>query len=144
MFKAGDIARKTQVEVSESPTRGCRPALKRLQDQDREWAYVVDPRHRYLGAVSADSLRKALHGHDGPLGLTHAFVPAVEPVPADTPITELYRLMVAQPAPLPVVAEDGRFVGTVSKNRLLTFLDPYTDADGNPLPEAAPAEAAVA
>ena len=144
VFKAGDIARKTQVEVSESPTRGCRPALKRLQDQDREWAYVVDPRHRYLGAVSADSLRKALHGHDGPLGLTHAFVPAVEPVSADTPITELYRLMVAQPAPLPVVAEDGRFIGTVSKNRLLTFLDPYTDADGNPLPEAAPAEAAVA
>ena len=144
VFKAGDIARKTQVEVSESPTRGCRPALKRLQDQDREWAYVVDPRHRYLGAVSADSLRKALHGHEGPLGLTHAFVPDVQPVPADTPITELYRLMVAQPAPLPVVAEDGRFVGTVSKNRLLTFLDPYTDADGNPLPEAAPAEAAVA
>jgi glycine betaine/proline transport system ATP-binding protein len=25
VFKAGDIARKTQVEVSESPTRGCRP-----------------------------------------------------------------------------------------------------------------------
>ena len=143
VFKAGDIARKTQVEVSESPTRGCRPALKRLQDQDREWAYVVDPRHRYLGAVSADSLRKALHGHEGPLGLTHAFVPDVQPVPADTPITELYRLMVAQPAPLPVVAEDGRFVGTVSKNRLLTFLDPYTDADGNPLPEAAVAAEAA-
>ncbi|QTD45159.1 glycine betaine/L-proline ABC transporter ATP-binding protein ProV [Ottowia testudinis] len=141
VFKAGDIARKTQVEVSESPTRGCRPALKRLQDQDREWAYVVDPAHRYLGAVSADSLRAALHGHEGTLGLKHAFVPAVAPVPADTPITELYRLMVAQPAPLPVVASDGRFLGTVSKNRLLTFLDPYTDADGNPLPEPATADA---
>ena len=143
VFKAGDIARKTQVEVSESPTRGCRPALKRLQDQDREWAYVVDPSHRYLGAVSADSLRQALHGHEGPLGLKHAFVAAVEPVPADTPITELYGRMVAQPAPLPVVAGDGRFVGTVSKNRLLTFLDPNTDADGKPLPEAAPADAAA-
>lgn len=139
VFKAGDIARKTQVEVSESPTRGCRPALKRLQDQDREWAYVVDPQHRYLGAVSADSLRRALHGHDGPLGLTHAFVSAVEPVPDDTPITELYGRMITQPAPLPVVAADGRFVGTVSKNRLLTFLDPNTDADGNPLPELAAA-----
>ncbi|MDO5693482.1 MAG: glycine betaine/L-proline ABC transporter ATP-binding protein ProV [Pseudomonadota bacterium] len=144
VFKAGDIARKTQVEVSESPTRGCRPALKRLQDQDREWAYVVDPQHRYLGAVSSDSLRKALHGHEGTLGLKHAFVPEVEPVAADTPITELYRLMVTQPAPLPVVADDGRFIGTVSKNRLFTFLDPYTDADGNPLPEPAVTEAAAA
>ena len=140
VFKAGDIARKTQVEVSESPTRGCRPALQRLQEQDREWAYVVDPQHRYLGAVSADSLRAALHGHQGTLGLKHAFVTAVQAVAADTPITELYGRMAAQPAPLPVVAADGRLVGTVSKNRLLTFLDPYTDADGNPLPERAAAD----
>ena len=140
VFKAGDIARKTQVEVSESPTRGCRPALQRLQDQDREWAYVVDTRHRYLGAVSADSLRAALHGHEGTLGLRHAFGEAVQPGAAETPITELYRLMVEQPAPLPVVNEDGRLLGTISKNRLFTFLDPYTDADGNPLPEAAPAD----
>lgn len=141
VFKAGDIARKTQVEVSESPTRGCRPALKRLQTQDREWAYVVDTRHNYLGTVSSDSLREALHGHEGPLGLKHAFVEAVQPIPSDTPITELYGLMVAQPAPLPVVAPDGRLVGTISKNRLLTFLDPNTDPEGNPLPELA-AEAA--
>lgn len=139
VFKAGDIARKTQVEVSESPTRGCRPALKRLQDQDREWAYVVDTRHRYLGAVSADSLRAALKGHEGTLGLAHAFVESVQPVAADTPIAELYGRMVNQPAPLPVVAADGRLVGTVSKNRLLTFLDPNTDPDGNPLPEVAQA-----
>ena len=137
VFKAGDIARKTQVEVSESPTRGCRPALKRLQTQDREWAYVVDTRHKYLGTVSSDSLRAALHGHEGPLGLKHAFVESVLPIPSDTPITELYGHMVAQPAPLPVVGPDGRLVGTISKNRLLTFLDPNTDPEGNPLPELA-------
>lgn len=134
VFKAGDIARKTQVEVSESPTRGCRPALKRLQTQDREWAYVVDTRHHYLGAVSADSLRDALQGHEGPLGLKNAFVEAVQPISSDMPITELYGHMVTQPAPLPVVAADGRFIGTISKNRLLTFLDPNTDPEGNPLP----------
>ena len=144
VFKAGDIARKTQVEVSESPTSGCRPALKRLQDQDREWAYVVDAGHRFLGAVSSDSLRRALQGHEGPLGLCHAFVPEVEPVTDDTPITELYAHMVTQPAPLPVVNAQGRFVGTISKNRLFTFLDPNTDAEGSPLPEpteTAPADA---
>ncbi len=137
VFKAADIARKTQVEVSESPSRGCRPALQRLQEYDREWGYVVDTRHQYLGTVSADSLRAALHGHEGPLGLRHAFVPEVRPVAADTPITELYGLMVSQPGPLPVVDANGRLLGTISKNRLLTFLDPYTDADGNPLPEPA-------
>ncbi|MBS0303650.1 MAG: glycine betaine/L-proline ABC transporter ATP-binding protein ProV, partial [Proteobacteria bacterium] len=83
VFKAGDIARKTQVEVSESATRGCRPALKRLQQHDREWAYVVSPDHRYLGAVSADSLGRALKGHEGPLGLSHAFVSGVAAVAED-------------------------------------------------------------
>ena len=141
VFKAADIARKTQVEVSENPTRGCRPALRRLQEQDREWGYVVDTRHRYLGAVSADSLRAALHGHEGTLGLRHAFVPEVQAVPADTPIAELYSRMVAQPAPLPVVAADGGFVGTISKNTLLKFLDPTTDPRGNPLPASDAEEA---
>ena len=144
VFKAADIARKTQVEVSESPARGCRPALRRLQDQDREWAYVVDTQHRYMGAVSADSLRAALHGHEGTLGLRHAFVPEVEAVAADTPIADLYSRMAAHPAPLPVVAEDGRLVGTISRNTLLKFLDPTTDPRGNPLPTPAEADAPAA
>ena len=135
VFKAGDIARKTQVEVSESPTRGCRPALKRLQQQDREWGYVVSPDHRYLGVVSADSLRTALQGHDGPLGLRQAFVPGIAPVSGETPISELYGLMVECPCPLPVVNADGRYLGAISKTTLLKFLDPNTDPHGNPLPE---------
>lgn len=138
VFKAGDIARKTQVEVSESPARGCRPALQRLQEQDRDWAYVVSPDHRYLGAVSADSLRAALRGHEGPLGLRHAFVPEVTPIAADTPIQELIGTVAQSPAPLPVVREGGKLVGTISRTRLLMFLDRSTDPDGNPLPEPTP------
>ena len=143
VFKAGDIARKTQVEVSESPTRGCRPALKRLQQQDRDWGYVVSPDHAFLGVVSAESLRQALRGHEGPLGLRHAFVPDVAPVAADTPISELYGLMVQCPCPLPVVAPDGRFLGAISQTTLLKFLDPSTDPHGNPLPPPAAASDAA-
>ncbi len=147
VFKAGDIARKTQVEVSESPSRGCRPTLKRLQTQDREWGYVVSPEHRFLGVVSAESIREALRGHDGPLGLRHAFLSGIEPVPAETVISQLYGRMVACPCPLPVVAADGRFLGAISKTTLLKFLDPNTDLRGDPLPalpgESPPATAAA-
>ena len=141
VFKAGDIALKTQVEVSESATRGCRPALKRLQQHDREWAYVVSPDHRYLGAVSADSLGRALKGHEGPLGLSHAFVSGVAAVAEDTPISQLYGLLVDSPCPLPVTGAQGRFLGAISRTTLLKFLDPATDPHGNPLPEPAPAAA---
>ncbi|MFV0681351.1 glycine betaine/L-proline ABC transporter ATP-binding protein ProV [Ottowia sp.] len=134
VFKAGDIARRTQVEISESPSRGCRPMLQRLQDEDRDWGYVVSPEHKYLGAVSGDSLRAALRGHEGPLGLSHAFLTDVAAVPAATPIHELIGAVAQAHTPLPVVADDGRLLGTISKNTLLKFLDRSTDADGNPLP----------
>ena len=47
-----------------------RAALKLLEDQDRDYAYVVNPRKRYLGVVSSQSLRDALHGHPGPCAQT--------------------------------------------------------------------------
>ena len=75
------------------------------------------------------------------LGLRQAFVPDVAPVAADTPISELYGLMVQCPCPLPVVDPNGRFLGAISKTTLLKFLDPSTDPHGNPLPQ--PADAAA-
>ena len=140
VFKAGDIARRMPVEVAVSQERGCRPALQRLEDHDHQWAYVVDTRHRFLGAVSADSIRAALRGHHGPLGLQHAYLPDVEAVDSSHPIKELYSKVLASPCPLPVVDEQNRYQGSISKNTLLRFLDPDTDIHGNPLPETADAD----
>lgn len=123
VFKAADIARKTQIVVSEHASRGSRAALKSLQDQDRNYAYVVSPTQQYLGVVSADSLRAALHEHVGPLGLAQAFLPEVQSIAADTPVSELFGPVAQVPYAVPVVAEDGRFCGAISKTTLLKFLD---------------------
>ena len=123
VFKAADIARKTQIVVSEHPSRGARAALKLLQDQDREYAYVVSPEDQYLGMVSASLLRQALYGHEGPLGLAHAFVPQVTPIHGDVPVSGLYGQVAQVPYAVPVVAPDGRFCGAISKTTLLKFLD---------------------
>jgi len=123
VFKAGDIARKSQVVVSEQPGKGSRAALKMLEDQDRNYAYVVSPSHQYLGVVSADSLRSALDGHVGPLGLGHAFLPDVQPIAADEAVNGLYGQVAQCPYPVPVTAPDGKFQGAISKTTLLKFLD---------------------
>ncbi len=127
VFKAGDIARRSQVVVSESPTRGCRPALKMLEDQDREFAYVVDPQQRFLGMVSADSLRQALRNHEGTLGLQHAFLPDVQTVAAIHPVNELFGQVAQSPWPLPVVDDQNRYIGAISKTTLLRFMDKNSD-----------------
>jgi glycine betaine/proline transport system ATP-binding protein len=94
-----------------------------LEDRDREYAYVVSPSEQYLGVVSAESLRKALHGHVGPLGLAHAFLPDVQPIAADEPVNGLYGQVALCAYPVPVTAPDGKFRGAISKTTLLKFLD---------------------
>ena len=123
VFKAGDIARKSQVVVSEQAGRGSRAALKMLQEQDRSYAYVVSPAQQYLGVVSADSLRTALDGHVGPLDLKQAYLPDVLPIAVDEPVNGLYGQVAQCPYPVPVTEPDGRFVGAISKTTLLKFLD---------------------
>ncbi len=123
VFKAADIARKTQIVVSEHPSRGSRAALKMLEDEDRNYAYVVSPTQQFLGVVSADSLRAALHEHVGPLGLAHVYLPDVQPIAADALVSELFGQVAQTPYAVPVVTQDGRYCGAISKTTLLKFLD---------------------
>jgi len=134
VFKAVDIARKSLTVVSEHPERGARAALKQLEDQDRDFAYVVDPDKRYLGTVSADTLRAALGGRTAPLGLRHAFLADLGVIDADAPVAELFGQVGTAPCALPVVSADGRFCGAISKTTLLKFLD----RDTPPVPPTPP------
>ncbi|MDY0105453.1 MAG: glycine betaine/L-proline ABC transporter ATP-binding protein ProV [Giesbergeria sp.] len=130
VFKAGDIARQRLTVVREHSDRGCRAALQLLEGHDDNFAYVVSPTQRYLGTVSADSLRAALHGHHGPLGLQHAYLADVPPIPSDAAVANLFGQVAHAPCALPVVDGDGRFRGAISKTTLLRFLD----RDTPPLP----------
>jgi len=132
VFKAGDIARKRLTVVNEHGDRGARAALQLIEGHDDDFAYVLSPSRRYLGTVSADSLRAALRGHTGPLGLQHAYLGTVEPIAAQAPVAELFGQVAQAPCALPVVEADGRFRGAISKTTLLRFLD----RDTPPLPAA--------
>jgi glycine betaine/proline transport system ATP-binding protein len=124
VFKAADIARQSALTIiSEQADRGCRAALQLLEDSDHDRAYVLNSRKRYLGVVSSQSLRDALRGHQGPLGLQHAFIPGVLPIASDTPVADLFGVVAEPPVPLPVVDADGKYLGVVSRTTLLKFLD---------------------
>jgi len=145
VFKAGDIARRPLTVVSEQRDRGSRAALQQLEEQDREFAYVVSPARMYLGTVSADSLRAALQGHVGPLGLQHAYLNGVEPIAVDAPVADLFGQVAQAPCPLPVVEDGGRFRGAISKTTLLRFLDRDTPpVPPDPVPPAIGATASPA
>lgn len=124
IFRAGDIARKTQIVViAESQHKGSRAALRILEEEDRDTAIVVNPHHQYLGMVSADSLRDVIRGHDNPVGLQHAFLPGVTAIPAQLPVSELFGQIASTTHALPVISDTGRYRGVISKTTLLKFLD---------------------
>lgn len=138
VFKAADIARQTLTVVSAHADRGCRATLRLLEDYDREHAFVLDSNKRYLGVVSSQSVRRALQGRDGPLGLRHAFLPDAAPLKAGLPVAELFGPMAKAPCPLPVVDEDGKFLGVISRTTMMRFLDRDTPPVPPRQPERAP------
>ncbi|QEA14161.1 glycine betaine/L-proline ABC transporter ATP-binding protein ProV [Comamonas flocculans] len=138
VFKASDIARQALTVISEQGDRGCRAALRILEDSDRDVAYVLSPRKHYLGTVSSQSLREALRGHQGALGLKNAFMREVVPLEANAPVAELYGAMVHAPCPLPVIDDAGQYLGVVSRTTLMRFLDRDTPPVLPEQPEVAP------
>ena len=138
VFKASDIARQALTIVSEHSDRGCRAALRLIEDSDRDHAYVLSTRQHLMGVVSAQSLRDALHGHEGMLGLKHAFIDNVLPIDANTPVADLFGPMATAPCPLPVLSEDRKFLGVISRTTMLRFLDRDTPPVPPPQPVRPP------
>ncbi|WP_372426435.1 glycine betaine/L-proline ABC transporter ATP-binding protein ProV [Salinarimonas chemoclinalis] len=150
VLTAADIATKTQVTIIDKPEQGPRAALRLLGDFDREWGFVIGRGRRFAGVVSVSSLEQARHD-DAPLDA--ALMPEIATVRPEAPLGELMGVVATAPYPVPVVDEEGRYRGAVSRTSLLQALDglpgeaeatfePPIDADeaGAPRPVAAAGE----
>jgi len=123
VFSAADIVRDNQITIVQHKGEGPRVALERLQRYDREFAYVLDTKHKFQGVASIESLRNVIDQNgDGPDALKQAFLPDVEPVSMDTHLQDVLPVITKLGCPVPVVDEDGKYQGAISKNRFLKTL----------------------
>ncbi|OIN05535.1 glycine betaine/L-proline ABC transporter ATP-binding protein ProV [Oceanisphaera psychrotolerans] len=120
VFTAKDVASRRQVTLIQKGEGGIRIALQRMRDQDRDYAYVLDRERRYLGTVSIDSLARA--EKDG-ASMNTAMLQQVQPVEAKTPLGELLGTVAQTPCGVPVVNEQGIYLGVITKAALLETLD---------------------
>jgi len=125
VFRAGDIARHSQITLIDRAGLSVNAALERMQAHDRDVAIVVARDKRYQGMVSAESLKGALRagGHDP---YRQAFLADMTPIEAETPLAQVMGRVAESRWPVPVVDERGRYVGTISKSSLLMTLDRAT------------------
>ncbi len=122
VYNAGDIAEKRRVTVIQRPGVDVRAALDRVKRYASDIGVVIDRSRRYQGLVSIDSLTEAVR-QGGSTGYGDAFLPGVQTVSADTPISDVLGLSAESEYPLVVVDDDGHYVGTISRSQLLLTLD---------------------
>lgn len=120
VFCARDIASRRQLPLLRKGNDGPANALRQLREQEREFGYVVERNRRFVGIVSVDSLCDAVREKRG---LEQALLGDVQPIPADTPLGELIGQVAQSPCQMPVVEQDGTYVGLISKSTLLNTLD---------------------
>lgn len=127
VFKAGGIARRTAIEIVAESGRGCRMALQILSENDRPFGIVLTPKRKYRGMVSVESLHEAMRGQNGPVDIQNAFLPDSNvTVNVNEPVSDLLGHVAQAFHALPVVDDNGKYTGVISKTTLLRFLDKNT------------------
>jgi len=121
VFTARDVAASQQVTIiRRDDGKGPRAALAMLREHDREYGYVLDKSHRYVGVVSIDSVQQAISQE---AGLDAALLDTPQPLPADTLLNELIATVADAPCGVPVVDEQGDYKGVITRAALLNTLD---------------------
>ncbi|WP_429180073.1 glycine betaine/L-proline ABC transporter ATP-binding protein ProV [Aeromonas salmonicida] len=124
VFSARDIVSRKQMPlIKKHTTDGLGNALRQLKDQEREFGYVVDRSRRFLGVVSVESLGQAVKNKGS---LEQALLADIQPILGDTSLNELISQVASAPCQVPVVEEDGTYLGLISKANLLNTLDRST------------------
>jgi glycine betaine/proline transport system ATP-binding protein len=122
VFKAGDIARKTQLTIVEGQRESAIAAVERMKKLDREFAIVVGHDKTYRGMVSRNSLAEAISA-EATGSYRNAFLPEAVAIAANEPLANVLGEVAGSAWPVPVVDPERRYVGCISKSALLETLD---------------------
>ncbi len=121
VFCAKDIARKNPAAVfKKHDNDGPAVAMQMLLDNDREFGIVVDRANKYTGIVSLDSLKEAKREQRS---LSSALLADTVTISPDVSVGDLIGQVAQVPYSVPVVDDDGRYYGVITKTRLLQTLD---------------------
>jgi len=122
ILTAGDIATDSQVTITITDGKNPRAALQRLIKNDRDYGYVVDSNRAYKGLVSTDSLREVIERPETEHLLANAYLDEVCPATSADSMQEILPHVASHPWPIPVLDENGKYLGAISKNLFLRTL----------------------
>ncbi|MCF8110460.1 MAG: glycine betaine/L-proline ABC transporter ATP-binding protein ProV [Desulfobacteraceae bacterium] len=143
VYTAGDIATTTQVTFPMHKA-GFRAMRQRLNEYDREHAYIVRKNREYVGVVSLESINAVLEDEAvNSQDITPAFLDNIDPVNKEATLQELLPKLTSYECPVPVIDENNKFIGTISRHLFLKTLsreaeaEPVNEAESEATPEEA-------
>lgn len=122
ILSAGDIATDTHVTIPITEGKNPRAGLQRLIKNDRNYAYVLDSEKFFKGIVSIDSLREMFDQDEIPHLIPNAYLNDVVAAHKDDSLQDILPKVADRAWPLPILDDDGKYVGAVSKNLFLRTL----------------------
>lgn len=122
VISAGDIVRDTHPTIIVSKVGSLRTAHELLSGSERDHGYVLDPKRRFLGVVSSDSLREAIESKASDQPVKQAFIEGARAVQLDESMQAILPEVASNSWPVPVVDENNVYKGVISKNRFLKTL----------------------
>jgi len=120
---AKDVAQKGEVTIfdrADDSVAGFSAALARMQLYNRIYAFVLDEQQKVVGVVSAESLTNCIN--QSGKTLRDALLPGKVAIAGNTPLNEVLQKVVEYPCPLPIVDENGEYIGAITKTVLLRKL----------------------
>lgn len=131
VYSAKDIARKNRTTVMNNRSGvGLRTALEEMRQEDRNYGYVLGKNQQLAGIVSVKSVKAAISS-DPSQDLSAAFLKNLQVLKADQPLNEIIGTVASSPYALPVVDEDNKYLGVISKTVLLETLDYENEETAN-------------
>jgi len=122
ILTAGDIASDTQVTIPITDGKNPRAALQRLIKNDRDYGYVIDSERRFKGVVSSEGLRELLEQEEIPKLIPNAYLEDVATGRAGDSMQDILPEVASHAWPLPILDDDGKYLGAISKNLFLRTL----------------------
>jgi len=122
VISSGDILRDTHPTIIVTRTGSLRTAHELLSGSDRDHGYVLDPRRRFLGIVSSETLQECMESGADDSPLEQAFIKDGKAVNINDSMQDILPLVASNSWPVPVVDDDNIYKGVVSKNRFLKTL----------------------
>ena len=122
ILTAGDIATDKQTTIIITVGKNPRAALQRLITQDRDYGYVLDSEQMFKGIVSADSLRELIADNALEQLIQNAFIADVVCANGGDSMQDILPEVASHPWALPILSDDGEYLGAVSKNLFLRTL----------------------